>query len=489
MTIELRPTVLLVEDDFTTAQLCQRLMENEPIKLERVNTGATALRYLQHTTPAVILLDLDRPNMHGMEIIKYLKQHRLNCAILVVTKSIEAVVNVMHYRITDFIEKPIQAAQLIATLHQALKGQQSNYPFNTQPPQKIQQYHQFIGDSPPMREIYQTIDMVAKTDVTVLIAGETGTGKELCAHAIHQESLRRDKPYIVFNCAAIPGDLMESQLFGHVKGAFTGASKNRVGAAAQANGGTLFLDEIGEMDLELQGKLLRFVETKDFHKVGSDQLETVDIRFLWATHRYLPTEIKAGRFREDLYYRLKTILIQLPPLRDRGDDVLLLAQAFLAKYSQSEKKFNNGFDQRAEKLLLHYKWPGNVRQLQKCIERLVLLNEGEKVTSQMLLAALADEPLQTEDTTTHPPQPALLNPAMPIPATSQHSHKPIRPLWQTERETILDAIKYCHGNVVKAAESLQISKSYIYKKLKQWKEEDKKYQAGKKRRKNVISNA
>jgi two-component system repressor protein LuxO len=341
----------------------------------------------------------------------------------------------------------------------------------------------------PCGEIYQTIDKVAKSDATVLITGETGTGKELCAYAIHQESLRRDKPYIVFNCAAIPADLMESQLFGHVKGAFTGADKNRVGAAAQADGGTLFLDEIGEMDLELQGKLLRFVETNGFHKVGSDQLETVDIRFLWATNRHLPTEIKAGRFREDLYYRLKTIPIQLPPLRDRGDDVLLLAQAFLTKYSQPEKKFNNGFDQLAEKLLLHYKWPGNVRQLQKCIEGLVLLNEGEKVTSQMLLAALTDEPFQIEDTTTHPPQPALLNPTVPTPKTSQHSNKPIRPLWQTERETILDAIKYCHGNVVKAAESLQISKSYIYKKLKQWKEEDKKYQAGKKRRKNVISNA
>ncbi len=323
-----------------------------------------------------------------------------------------------------------------------------------------------------MQEIYQIIEKIAKCDVTVFITGETGTGKELCADAIHQQSLRRDKPYIVFDCATISHDLMESQLFGHVKSAFTGADKARKGTALSANGGTLFLDEIGEMDLELQKKLLRFVEIKSFNQVGSDKLEMVDVRLIFATNRHLPTEVKAGRFRKDLSYRLNVISIRLPPLRDRERDVLLLAQAFVNKYAVKYHKNFKELTADAKEILLHYDWPGNVRQLQKCIEGLVLLNEGEKVTSEMLLAALADEqPIQTEDTTTNLRQPTMPNQALPTPHATQKSLKPIRPLWQVEKEAILEARLYCNGSVVKAAALLEISKSYIYKKLKQWKEE------------------
>ncbi len=479
MTIAPHFTVLLIEDDILTIELYKCFIENEPIELVSVETGNAALTYLQEAVPAVIILDLGLPDISVREIIKYIKQHRLNCTIIVITSenTISVVVEVMRYGIFDFLEKPVQADQLIATLQRAFSTQQngSSFGINTNTsPQKIQQYHQFIGASPPMQDIYQTIDKIAKDNATILITGETGTGKELCADAIHQESLRQKKPFIVFNCAAIPPNLMDSKLFGHIKGAFTGADRARKGAALSANGGTLFLDEIGEMDLELQKKLLRFVETKSFNQVGSDKLETVDIRFIFATNRHLPTEVRAGCFREDLYYRLSTIIIQLPPLRNRGDDVLLLAQKFLEKNSLELKKKFQGFGIRAEKILLHYKWLGNVRQLKCCIQSLVLLNEGEKVTSEMLIAALGDDTSCSADMITRLPQstePTQTQKLLKQTSTIAilNSNNTLRTFEEIEKEVILAAIAHCNGNVKKAATELGRGYATIYHKLQKWK--------------------
>lgn len=469
-------TVLLIEDDILTIKLYKRFLKKELIELVSVKTGNTALAYLQREVPpAAIILDLGLPDMHGIEIIKHIKQHRLQCAIIVITSEnkISVVVEVMHYGIFDYLEKPVQPKQLIYTLQRAFSTQQSNSFIeggSKNSLEKIKQYHKFIGASPPMQEVYQTITKVASSDATILITGETGTGKELCAHAIHQESQRQDKPYIIFNCATIPHHLMESELFGHVKGAFTGAEKARKGAALSAHGGTLFLDEIGEMDLELQKKLLRFVETKSFNKVGSDHLETVDIRFIFATNRHLLNEVKEGRFREDLYYRLKTIMLQLPPLRDRGDDVLLLAHKFLEKYSLKENKNFQGFGIRAEKLLLHYKWPGNVRQLKCCIQGLVQLNEGEKVTSEMLIIALSDDMSYSTNITINP-----LQSTEPVPKPTPQlltvtilNGNTLRTFEEIEKDVILAAIEHCEGNVVKAATELGKGYATIYHKLQKW---------------------
>jgi DNA-binding NtrC family response regulator len=337
-------------------------------------------------------------------------------------------------------------------------------------PQKIQQFHKIIWASEPMQEIYQTIIKVANSKATILITGETGTGKELCAHAIHQQSQRRDKPYVIFNCAATTNhNLMESELFGHVKGAFTGAD-NHLAAASRAKGGILFLDEIGELDLKLQRKLLRFIETNRFQKLGADKLENVDIRILCATNRHLPTEIKAGRFREDLYYCLATVIMPLPPLRDRGDDVLLLAQKFLDKYSlQSQKKFG-GFVWGGKKFLLSYKWPGNVRQLKSCIQNLVLLNDdGKKVTSEMLIAALGNDTSCLADITTslsqstEPSQKLIPNVAI------LNSNNTLRTLEEIEKDVILAAIRHCDGNVMKAATELGMGYATVYRRLREWK--------------------
>lgn len=324
-----------------------------------------------------------------------------------------------------------------------------------------------------MQKVYDKIQKISKSKASVFIIGESGTGKELCAQAIHKTSQRRDKSFITLNCAAISPYLAESELFGHVKGSFTGADRNRPGVASLADGGSLFLDEIGEMDLDLQRKLLHFIQNGTFQKIGNSKLETSDIRFLCATNRDPITEIEARRFREDLFHRLKVITILLPPLRQRGKDVLFLAQAFLNKYAQQEQKSFKEFSLEAEEVLLHYQWPGNVRQLQNVVHNLVLLNEGEVITADMVLATLEEEPSyypNSSASSANPPQPTTPLQKNPHPTLFplQIPPKTIRPFREVEKDTILEALEYCNGKVEKAAKLLEISPATIYRKKQQW---------------------
>ena len=459
--------VLLVEDDVITAAIDKSILRDEPISLTHLETGNATLTYLKKMVPNVILLDLGLPDMNGMDILKYIHQQQLKCAVIVITMehTVDVVVEAMRYGAFDFIEKPCQANRLLVTLRNALHqhhlSQKVEFYEETF---KRQQYHDFIGASKPMQIIYQIIDNVATSKASILITGESGTGKELCAKAIHQESRCKDKPFIALNCAAIPKDLIESQIFGHLKGAFTGAITNQLGAVHQADGGTLFLDEIGEMDISLQSKLLRFVQSHTFFQVGGQKEEHVDVRFLSATNCDLLTEVKAGQFREDLYYRLNVVQIQLPALRQRGQDILLLAQTFLKQYVEEEEKSFNGFTKEVEDIFLSYEWPGNVRQLQNVIHHIVVLNEGQIVTADMLPSPLDKVSLNAP---IDPPQPQITTPT-PKPITDNLPKKKIRPLWQLEQEAIEEAIKQCNGNVQKAADLLEISKSKIYQKLHKW---------------------
>ncbi|MEZ9992042.1 sigma-54 interaction domain-containing protein, partial [Vibrio splendidus] len=283
---------------------------------------------------------------------------------------------------------------------------------------------------------------------------ESGTGKEVCAEAIHAASKRGDKPFIAINCAAIPKDLIESELFGHVKGAFTGAATDRQGAAELADGGTLFLDELCEMDLELQTKLLRFIQTGTFQKVGSSKMKSVDVRFVCATNRDPWKEVQEGRFREDLYYRLYVIPLHLPPLRERGEDVIEIAYSLLGYMSVEEGKAFVRFAQEVLDRFNQYEWPGNVRQLQNVLRNVVVLNNGKEITLNMLPPPL-NQPIenslrlkekQSEDITV----------------------KDIFPLWITEKTAIEQAIKACDGNIPRAAGFLDVSPSTIYRKLQTW---------------------
>ena len=315
-----------------------------------------------------------------------------------------------------------------------------------------QHYHNFIGASKPMQVIYQIIDNVATSKVNILISGETGTGKELCAEAIYKESKRANKPFIVCNCAAIPENLFESYLFGHIKGAFTGAINHKKGLVSQADGGTLFLDEIGELSLTMQSGLLRFVQTQTFYQVGSDKLEKVDVRLICATNRDLLEEIKAGNFREDLYYRIDIININLPTLRQRGGDILLLANFFLQKFAQEEHKNFQSFSFEAERILLGYQWRGNVRQLQNTIHNLVVLNNGQIITAEMLKTKIEGK----------------ISDKPSIESVSDTMSDAIRPLKDIEKEVIIAALESCDGNVEKTARLLKISPATIHRKKRLW---------------------
>jgi len=321
--------------------------------------------------------------------------------------------------------------------------------------------NRLVGMSAQMREIHDQIARMAPSQAPVFITGESGTGKELCASAVHELSDRKAGRFVTLNCAAIPRDLIESEIFGYVRGAFTGATDNRTGAAEQADGGTLFLDEIGEMDLLLQSKLLRFLQTGTFQRLGDNHSRKVDARIICATNRNPVAEISAGRFREDLYYRLHVLPIHLPPLRERRDDILPLAETFLQRYSAEERRGFKGFDADAEARIVSYSWPGNVRQLENTIRQMVVMNDGAAVTYDML-------PLVIRDQSNRPNAVIDLSRERSRAAAPSRPFGTIEPLWAQERRIIEDALDAFDGNIAMAAAALEISPSTIYRKRQSW---------------------
>jgi len=320
----------------------------------------------------------------------------------------------------------------------------------------------FMGNSLAMQAIYRILQSAAPTNATVFITGESGTGKELAATTIHKLSKRRNGPFVAINCAAIPKDLLESEIFGHVKGAFTGATTDRKGAASAAHNGTLFLDEIAEMDNSLQTKMLRFLQEKSVQRVGEDAARPVDVRIVCATNRDPLGEVAAGRFREDLFYRLHVVPVELPPLRDRDGDVVLIARHFLIKFAQEDEKAFRGFTADAEEILLKYRWPGNVRQLQNVVRSIVVLNDGEQVTAAMLPAELTRQGSSA----------SLVRPTEVLPEPIKPSSKPtseaIRPLDDVIRSAIESAIAQSDGSIPRAAAALRVSPSTLYRRIQGW---------------------
>ena len=307
--LAVKTDILFIEDSLALAQAYQEYVRNEPWVVEHVDSGAQALEYIYAHKPKVIVLDLMLPDMNGMDILRAVHQDQLNIAVIVVTGTgtyAEAKA-ALAMGAKDFLEKPVSSDRFVTTIRNVLEHAELEDIVEEIETHKRGDFQGFIGSSAPMQLVYQTIEQVASSNVPVFISGESGTGKEVCARAIHEESERQGKPFIALNCAAIPRDLVESEIFGHMKGAFTGAVKNRDGAATQANSGTLFLDEIAEMDIDLQAKLLRFIQTQTFQRVGASKSEKVDVRFLCATNRNIFSEVEKGNFREDLYYRLNVM--------------------------------------------------------------------------------------------------------------------------------------------------------------------------------------
>lgn len=454
------PTVLLVEDSPTLGLLYREYLRHEKIKLSHVNDGAGALTFIDQYFPDVVLLDLNLPDMEGMAILKHIYDNKLPCTTVIITAygSVDVAVDAMRYGAFDFIEKPFNAKRLLVTFRNALDKHMLQNEIETLRQDFRSVYHGFIGASLAMQAVYRIIDSAAPSKATVFITGESGTGKEVCAEAIHQQSPRHKKPFVALNCAAIPHDLMESEIFGHVKGAFTGASTERKGAAAQADGGTLFLDEICEMDIDLQSKLLRFIQTGKIQKVGGSAVESVDIRFICATNRNPVDEVAAGRFREDLFYRLHVIPVHLPPLREREDDVLLIAKQFLAAYSAEEHKEFIGLSPECEAIFMQYAWPGNIRELQNVMRNMVVLNQGKLIQTAMLPPPLRSIVAQGNKLASRDMSKAA----------KQQDQLEILPLWQVEKIAIENAIQYCNDNIPSAAVLLGVSPSTIYRKIQSW---------------------
>ena len=467
MTAASQPLVLLVEDAEPLAQIYLAYMKREPILVRHAATLAAAKDALLALRPAAVLLDLELPDGNGLELVETARSAGIDPTVIVVTAhgSINAAVEAMRAGAYDFLVKPFNGDRLLTTLRNALERRRLAHIVETLGAEiGTPSFEGFIGADLSMQAIYRVIDLAARSRSTVFITGESGTGKEVCAEAIHRRSTRQDGAFVALNCGAVPKELMESEVFGHVKGAFTGATADRDGAATRADGGTLFLDEVCEMDPALQVKLLRFVQTGAVQPVGSDTTRKVDVRIICATNRHPLTEVEAGRFREDLYYRLHVLPIELPPLRDRGGDVLLLARHFLASFSHEEGRGFRALSPEAEARLCGGRWPGNVRQLQNVIRQAVVVHDGEVMTAEMLPSALdtdrhADDKLAAPDkagASASPPRHASLG------------KDAIVPLAVVERQAIERAIEACGGNMTEAAARLGVNVSTIYRRRQSW---------------------
>ncbi|WP_434938422.1 sigma-54-dependent transcriptional regulator [Shewanella sp. HL-SH8] len=476
--------VILVEDSMSLGALYTEYLCSEGADVTLVQYGADAIKEIDRQPPDLLILDIKLPDMSGMDILLQVQQSHPEMTVIMITAhgTIDIAVDAMRSGAFDFLVKPFDSKRLAITVRNAMKQRQlvklvSQYE-NSLPKAN---YQGFIGESLAMQTVYKTIDCVANSKASVFIFGESGTGKEVCAQAIHNAGNRKNKAFIALNCASIPKDLIESQIFGHTKGAFTGAVSQRDGAATQADGGTLFLDEICEMDLELQSKLLRFIQTGVFRRVGGSKDEKVDVRFVSATNKDPWQQVQDGLFREDLYYRLHVIPIELPPLNQRGKDIMLIANKLLGQYAKEEGKPFKGFNHAVQKVLSDYHWPGNVRQLQNVIRQIVVLNEAVEVDITMLPARIVNdgktrvaasiapntkviEQVSSSSIAAHDTAAVILH------DTDITTEQVIEPLWKTEKRTIENAINLCEGNIPKAAAMLDISPSTIYRKKQSWDE-------------------
>ncbi len=467
------PHILLVEDDPSQVAICESYLSNENYNVSSIDQGKKAIELIAQNCPDAIILDLKLPDMSGFEVLNYITKNELSCEVIVATGfgSMNTAVEAMQLGARDFISKPFNKERLLTTLKNTFDRQRLVRIVQTYK-EEIDRpgYCGFIGSSLAMQSVYSIIDSAANSKATIFITGESGTGKEVCASAIHNKSDRSNGPFIAINCGAIPKDLIESELFGHVKGAFTGSVKDREGSVLSAHGGTLFLDEICEMDMALQPKLLRFLQTGTYNKVGSDKLESVDVRIVCATNKDPLEEVNSGNFREDLYYRLHVLPIFLPPLNARDADILEISQHFLAIYSKEEGKRFKHFSNEVESVFLNYDWPGNIRQLQNVIRNIVVLHNDEVVTPTMLpppLNTVGTDSNQIRIPTTpkiHPQDVLTSNTQSP-----QDTIESIRSMDDIEREHIERAISICNGNIPTAAHHLGISAATIYRKKNAWK--------------------
>ncbi|MEP4890972.1 MAG: sigma-54 dependent transcriptional regulator [Aliiglaciecola sp.] len=455
--------VYIVEDSLSSGALYSSQLESVGYETRHFVDGYSALVAIKERMPSVIIQDVCLPDISGLEVLQFVNKQENPARVIIITSnsSIEVAVDAMRLGGFDFIEKPFTRERMLTSVKNAIS--QVKLESNVEEVKKSSTQTDklnFIGESLAMQTVFRLLESASRSKACVFVTGESGTGKEVCAQYLHQSSARQNGPIIAINCAAIPKDLFESEFFGHEKGSFSGALSDRKGAVEVANGGTLFLDEICEMDLNLQAKLLRFLQTGTFNRVGSSQVLQSDVRVVCATNRNPAEEVGEGRFREDLYYRLNVIPVQLPALRERGNDIMLLANAILVEKNQANKKDFKQFSPEVQNLFLKYDWPGNIRELQNVIENMVVVQTGESITTEMLPASFG----KVDKVPTFSAQTQNNLPTNNI----QGDATSIVPMWLVEKNTIEQAINICNGNIPLAAAHLGVSASTIYRKMKNW---------------------
>lgn len=458
-----RPPLLLIEDTPSLQMVYDSILRSAGHQVHCEGTAEAGLRAFRAHRPQVVLLDLMLPDRDGLDLMADLLCLEPDTAVIVITAngSINKAVSAMRAGAHEFLVKPFGEDRFLNAVSNALAsfGQQDGLAGPAAP--TAEGLSDLIGASAPMQAVYSKIRSVARSMATVFITGESGTGKELCAQAVHDLSARASGPFIALNCGAIPAELLESEVFGHLKGSFTGAIADKKGAAAAADGGTLFLDEICELDLNLQTKLLRFLQTSTIQPVGATKPRKVNVRIVCATNRDPLDAVRRGRFREDLYYRLHVVPIHMPPLRERGDDVLTISETALRRYAKEEGRQFTDLSPEVKALFLSFGWPGNVRQLLNVLRNVVVLNDGHVVTRTML-----------------PPGFDTVAEARIQPARIAEPHKDAvtlealvgRTLAEIERMVIEETIAKVGGSVPKAARMLDVAPSTLYRKMESWSE-------------------
>ncbi|RMF86300.1 MAG: sigma-54-dependent Fis family transcriptional regulator [Nitrospinota bacterium] len=440
--------ILVVDDDQAHRELCREVFQLMQAEVSCAASGEEALELLAQKDFDVIVSDLVMPGMSGLDLLVAVQKRGYHIPVIMVTgyPDLQNVEECIRLGSFDYIAKPYDPYLLQATVQRALhrQGKETGPLFGQGKAPRRHQFPDIIGQSASMEEVFNTVSKVAESNANVCIYGESGTGKELIARAIHSNSPRKDRPLVVLDCTAIPEGLMESEMFGHVKGAFTSAGMERDGVFQLADTGTLFLDEIGELSLPLQAKLLRVIQCREFRKVGGNKPIKVDVRIIAATNKDLYAEVQKGNFREDLFYRIEVIPITLPPLRDRKEDIPLLVDFFIERFNRLNNKKIKGVTPRTMSLLLQYDWPGNVRELESCIERAVVMADDEWIDftdpSFFLVSQRNGE--------------------------SQGKGTAPRSLRQVEKEHILRVLQEVDGNKTRAAKILGISLRGLQYKLK-----------------------
>jgi two-component system nitrogen regulation response regulator NtrX len=448
--------ILIVDDEQSIQTSLAGILQDEGYQTSSVSDGETALKLIEDEAPDLILLDIWMPGMDGINVLKKIRAPGESMQVIMMSghATIETAVTATKLGAHDFIEKPISVEKLLVCIQNALKVNQL-VEENKKLRARVARDYEIIGTSAPIKELKHQIRIAAPTSGWVLITGENGTGKELVARAIHRQSRRTGKPFIEVNCAAIPEDLIESELFGHEKGAFTGATSKRKGKFDQAHEGTLFLDEIGDMSLKTQAKVLRILQERKFERVGGEKTIEVDVRVVAATNKNLEQEMKEGTFREDLYYRLNVLPFHVAPLRERHQDIPMLAHHFLSSYCLKENVEEKQLSDEVLKALSAYNWPGNVRELKNIIERLAIMTQNDLIDVSALPTEIrtADENKETEQ-------------AEHNICANYSDLKEAREYF--EREFIRSKLQENNWNVSKTAEEIGLERSNLHRKIKNY---------------------